>query len=103
MEDVLNVQPLQRKMLPCLYCGVNRQVESGFCSEEHGKEYVRGALQSFMSDTGRVAGMFAKLREETPFITRTEACRGFAKYQGIYKPRCGCLPCWEKWKVRRGK
>ena len=103
MEDVLEVLPLPRKMLPCLYCGVNRQVESGFCSEGHALEYTRGALQAFLGDTRRVAGMFETLKRETRFVRQEEACRGFAKYQGRYKPSCGCLPCWEKWKERRGK
>ena len=101
MEDVLEVQPLPRKMLPCLYCGVNRQVESGFCSEAHAKEYVKGALGAFLGDTSRVEGMFETLRRETRFLRQTEACRGFATYQGRYKPSCGCLPCWEKWKGRK--
>lgn len=26
-----------------------------------------------------------------------KACRHFATYKAIYKPKCNCLPCWNKW------
>lgn len=25
------------------------------------------------------------------------SCRYLWKYKGVYSPRCGCYPCWEKY------
>lgn len=74
--DVLEVAPLPRKMLKCLWCKENRQVESGFCSPSHSKLYRERAIDTLLKSPGGVgSGLLMVLAQKDRVVAERKAKR----------------------------